>query len=166
MKKIIIVGSGGAGKSTLAQQLGDKLHIPVHHLDSYFWKPNWVSISREELVDIQLGLMQQDSWIVDGNYSGTLDLRLKQADTVIFLNYPTWRCLYGIVKRRIQYHNKTRPDMGEGCTEKLDMEFFKWVARFQKDKAPKLKRKIKAASHINYIELNSPKQTHNFLQHV
>ena len=121
MKKIAIIGSGGAGKSTLAQQLGQLLHIPVHHMDATFWKPGWQNIGREQLIKETAKILDEnESWIIDGNYSATMDIRLEQADTVIFLHFKTVTCLYGITKRRIQYHNKTRPDMGIDCPEKLD----------------------------------------------
>ncbi|MCT2535819.1 DNA topology modulation protein [Aquibacillus koreensis] len=164
MKKIMIIGSGGAGKSTLAKQLGQVLHLPVHHLDAYFWKPGWESVTREELATMQEKIVKQESWIIDGNYSGTMDIRLQNADTVIYLNYSTIRCLYGIVKRRIQYRKKTRPDMGKGCPEKLDKEFFLWVASYQKKKAPLIKNKLSKANHLTIIEFTHPKQTKQFLQ--
>lgn len=164
MQRIVILGCSGSGKSTLARQLGKKLTIPVHHLDSYFWKPGWVNIERSELTEIQQEIIKQDQWILDGNYSATINIRLQAADTVVFLNYPTWRCLYGIVKRRIQYHNQTRPDMGKDCKEKLDWEFIQWVLRFQKDKVPKLRQQLEQAKHLKIIELTSPKHTKAFLE--
>ncbi|QDP39592.1 DNA topology modulation protein [Radiobacillus deserti] len=164
MRKIMIIGSGGAGKSTLAKQLGSLLHIPVYHLDSLFWKPGWEAANREEWVQKQLDLMEQDRWILDGNYGATMEVRLQAADTVIFLDYSTTRCLYRIVKRRIQYHGRTRPDMGEGCPEKLDLDFIRWVARFKKEKSPAIKERLKQSSEINIIRLSKPKQTKQFLQ--
>ncbi|UFU00316.1 DNA topology modulation protein [Radiobacillus kanasensis] len=166
MRKIMIIGSGGAGKSTLAKQLGNLLHIPVYHLDSLFWKPGWQVAERQEWIEKQLKLMEQESWILDGNYGATMEVRLQAADTVIFLDYSTIRCLYGIVKRRIQYHGRTRPDMGEGCPEKLDLEFIRWVARFKKDKSPTIKERLKQSSEINIIRLTGPKQTKHFLQEL
>jgi len=139
----MIIGCGGAGKSTLAQQLGKKLGIKVYHLDSLFWKPGWVPTDREEFIQMQKEMMNEDEWIIDGNYGGTMDLRLEQADTIIFLHYSTIRCLYGIVKRRLHYHGKTRPDMGEGCPERLDWEFVKWVAGYNRKKAPLVLEKLR-----------------------
>jgi len=84
MRKIAIIGSGGAGKSTLARQLSEKLAIDVYHLDALFWQPNWVLASRETQREIQSRLVRQDSWIIDGNYGSTFDLRLTAVDTIIF----------------------------------------------------------------------------------
>jgi len=85
MKKVILIGSGGSGKSTLARQLGNKLNIKVHHLDALFWKPNWEGVPKEEQRTVQNELVKEDEWIIDGNYGGTMDIRMNAADTIIFL---------------------------------------------------------------------------------
>lgn len=166
MRKIMIIGSGGSGKSTLAKSLGEILDIPVYHLDAYFWKPGWKPIERSELALLQETFVKQDSWIIDGNYSATMDIRLHACDTIIFLNYATVRCLYGITKRRIQYQGKTRPDMGKDCPEKLDLEFFLWVVRFKKNKLPPIRERLNRIDHAQLLEFTSPKQTNNFLATV
>jgi adenylate kinase family enzyme len=86
MKKIILIGSGGSGKSTLARKLGDKLEIDVYHLDALFWKPNWEGAPKDEQRKVQNDLVKKEEWIIDGNYGGTMDIRLNAADTVIFLD--------------------------------------------------------------------------------
>ncbi|CEG26045.1 DNA topology modulation protein [Bacillus sp. B-jedd] len=163
MKRIMIIGCGGAGKSTLAQQLGKKLGIKVYHLDSLFWKPGWVSTEREEFIQMQKEMMAEDEWIIDGNYGGTMDLRLEQADTIIFLHYSTIRCLYGIVKRRLQYHGKTRPDMGEECPERLDWEFVKWVAGYNRKKAPLVLEKLRKFCDKEILIFPHPSSVKTFL---
>ena len=87
MRKIILIGSGGSGKSTLARTMGKKLSYPVDHLDVLLWRANWEAVSREDQRAIQQALTSRDTWIIDGNYGGTLDLRIDAADTVIFLIY-------------------------------------------------------------------------------
>lgn len=87
MKKIMLIGSGGAGKSTLARQIGQMLAIEVIHLDTLMWRSNWEIIDKEEQIAIQHNIVQKDEWIIDGNYGGTMDIRLREADTVIFLDY-------------------------------------------------------------------------------
>lgn len=84
MKKIAIIGSGGSGKSTLARDLGEILYIEVLHLDSLFWKPNWVGVPKVEQKKVQHELIKREEWIIDGNYGGTIDIRLNAADTIIF----------------------------------------------------------------------------------
>lgn len=163
MKKIVILGGSGAGKSTLAKNLGSLLNIPVYHLDSIFWQPGWQSIEKSELINKQQAILQQEAWIIDGNYSASMDTRLREADTVIFLHYKTIRCLYGVTKRRIQYHNKTRPNMGEGCPEKLDVEFLQWVYQFNKKKTPIIYEKLNLLTDKAIHTFKNPKETEMFL---
>lgn len=164
MRKIAVIGGSGAGKSTLAQQLGSILNISVYHLDAIFWKPGWNPIERSELIEEQGIILQKDSWIIDGNYSSTMDMRLLEADTIIFLHYKTIRCLYGVTKRRIQYHKKTRPDMGEGCKEKLDLEFLNWVYQFNRKKAPSIYQKLDQLHDKQIHIFKNPKETKQFLK--
>ncbi|WP_026905598.1 AAA family ATPase [Paucisalibacillus globulus] len=137
MKKIAILGNPGAGKSTLAKQLGKLLNIPVHHMDALYWESGWTPAEESIFIDRHDKILNQENWIIDGNYSITLPKRLKDADTIIFLNYSTLRCLYGITKRRIMYRNKSRPDIGKDCPEKLDWEFILWTKNHNKNKASK-----------------------------
>lgn len=130
MNKIMIVGNGGAGKSTLAQALGQLTGIPVHHLDAHYWQPGWVETDRDTWIDIQQTLMQAPQWILEGNYSGTMDQRVAAADTIIFLDFNRWVCLWGVITRRLKYWNRSRPDTGQGCPERLDWAFLKWVYQY------------------------------------
>lgn len=143
MKKVALIGSGGAGKSTLARQLGEELNIEVYHLDSLFWKPNWVGVSKDEQRNIQQDLVEKESWIIDGNYGGTMEIRLDAADTIIFLDISRFTCLFRVIKRSIKYRNRTRPDMGEGCNEKLDIEFLKWIWQYPNKKRPHILASLK-----------------------
>ncbi|GAB3798694.1 DNA topology modulation protein [Virgibacillus kimchii] len=164
MKKIAIIGSSGAGKSTLARQLSTLLNIPAYHLDAVFWKPGWKNISREELINETTKILEKnDSWIIDGNYGETMDLRLQQADTIIFLNYKTITCLYGIIKRRIQYHKQTRPDMGKDCPEKLDWEFFQYVKQFNRKKVPLIYERLSKLENKNILIFKRRKELNNYL---
>ena len=94
-----MIGSGGAGKSTVARHLGKLLNIEVFNLDALYWKPGWVKTPRGEWRKIIEELLKRDSWIIDGNYSNTLELRLKECDTVIFLDIGSAACLWRVVKR-------------------------------------------------------------------
>lgn len=127
MQRVMIVGSGGSGKSTLARQLGAILSIEVVHLDRHFWQPGWVEPPQDQWRKVQAELVQRSQWIMDGNYGATQDIRLAVADTIIFLDMPRWLCLWRVLKRRIQYHGRSRPDMAPGCVEALDWKFVKWV---------------------------------------
>jgi len=167
MKKIVIIGSGGSGKSTFAKSLGGILESDVHHLDALFWKPNWVGVPREKQKKIQNELVKQEEWIIDGNYGGTMDIRLNAADTIIFLDIPRIVCAYRVLKRMIQYRNMTRPDMGEGCEERFDLNFIKWIWEYPKTKRPNILDRLQQLSNDkNVIILKSPKDVKRFLGKV
>jgi adenylate kinase family enzyme len=119
VKKILIIGSGGAGKSTLACELGTILGLEVIHLDAWYWNPGWVETPKAEWQNIIQDLTLRESWIMDGNYGGTLDVRLSVADTVIFLDFPRLLCLSRVIKRRFIYAGQSRPDMASDCPERL-----------------------------------------------
>ena len=128
MNRILVIGVGsGAGKSTFARRLGKLTGIEVTHLDRLFWKPGWVESSVEEFTEAQQQVILNDTWIIEGNYTGTIDIRESHADTIIYLELPLQVCLYRVLKRRIQYHGKTRSDVGEGCEEKIDWAFLKFI---------------------------------------
>ncbi|QWU15316.1 Adenylate kinase [Paenibacillus sophorae] len=148
MNRVLVIGSSGAGKSTLSQKLSKILNIPVIHLDAYFWNANWVSKPNDEWDKIVEKFTNEDQWIIDGNYSRTMDIRIKKADLIIFLDMPRLLCIYRIIKRRIRYHKKTRPDMNEGCPEKLDWEFIKWVWNYRK------RSRMNTITKLEYIREN------------
>src|SRR5687767_7739917 len=132
MKRVIVIGSGGAGKSTFSKRLGEILRIDVHHLDALYWHPGWVETPKPEWKKIVEDLIQRETWIIDGNYSGTLELRLKACDTVIFLDVMRTVCLWRVLKRAILYRNERRPDMAKGCDERLDLQFMRWIWNYPK----------------------------------
>ncbi len=127
MERILVIGSGGAGKSTFSSKLGPKLGLPVIHLDTLFWKPNWIETPAEEWAKIIETETSRPKWIMDGNYGGTMEMRLAACDTVIFLHFSRWLCLWRVLYRRFKYRRLSRPDMNPGCPEQLDFEFLKWV---------------------------------------
>ena len=163
MERVMIIGSGGAGKSTLARELGRRTGLPVFHLDAVYWKPGWEPTPREEWVQRVEELAGGPRWIIDGNYSNTMDDRLKHADTIIFLDYSKWMNLYGIVKRRIIYRNKVRPDMNEGCKERIDWTFIQWVWKFEKEKAPSLREKLQGIAQKEVYHFRNRKELRAWL---
>ena len=99
MQRIAVVGSGGAGKATFSNELGRGLGLGVIHLDHHSWQPGWVPLGNDRWRALQSGLLSGERWIVDGNYGGTLDLRLAPADTVIVLALARWRCITRVLRR-------------------------------------------------------------------
>lgn len=128
MNRIMIFGFSGGGKSTLARKMGEILGIEPTHFDAIHWLPNWVESTREYKREVIKPILERDRWIIDGNYRHIYwQERLELADTVIFIDVNRFTCMYQAWKRSRIYKGKTRPDMGEGCTEKFDLEFAKWV---------------------------------------
>lgn len=128
MDRIMIFGFSGSGKSTLARRLGEILGIEPTHMDSLHWLPNWVESDTEHKVKLLAPVLERERWIVDGAYRKVLwKERLDLCDTAIFLDVNRFTCFYQAWKRSRMYKGKTRPDMGEGCTEKFDLDFAKWV---------------------------------------
>lgn len=144
MRRIAIIGSGGSGKTTLATRLSKQLEIPVYHLDALFWQPGWVEAERQNWVKIQESICKQQTWIIDGNYGGTMDIRLRASDTIIFLDVNRFVCLYRAVRRTIKGIGNTRPDMGNGCEERLDLNFLKWIVDYPVKKKPGILKKLSA----------------------
>ena len=167
MKKVALIGSGGSGKSTLARRLGEKLNIEVYHLDALFWKPNWTPTSKEEQRKVQNELVKKEEWIIDGNYNGTMDIRLNAVDTIIFVDISRVICIYRVFKRMIQYRGKSRPDMAEGNNERLDFDFLKWVWDYPKTKKPIILKKLEQLPNDKkVIILTSPSEVQLFLDKV
>ena len=123
MERIQIMGCSGAGKSTLARKLGEITGLPVVHIDRLFWKPGWVESGKEEIDRKILDAAAEERWIMDGNYSRTLQARLDRCDLVIYLDFPRWFCIQSVIRRCLQNAGQIRPDMAEGCPEKIDWEF-------------------------------------------
>lgn len=132
MQRILVIGSPGAGKSTLAHALAARTGLPLFHLDKLFWLPGWVERDREEGRAELAEVLAGERWIIDGNYGSTLPMRIARADTVVWLDYPTWLCLGRVFKRWWQYRGTARPDMTEGCPENLNLEFLLYVLNFRR----------------------------------
>lgn len=166
MERICIIGGCGAGKSTLARELGRKLNILVVHLDKLFWRDNWENVSSEDFKARLLKELEKDKWIMDGNYTATLNERFKYADTIIFLDLSTLTYLTSIVKRWFAYRGKTREDMGENCPERWDWEFFWYTATFNKKQRKQIYKKLETAQDKKIIIFKSRKMVKKFIKDI
>ena len=164
MERIIIIGCGGAGKSTLARKLGEMLDIPVVHLDKLFWKPGWVETTAEEFDALLAMELAKDHWIMDGNFNRTMPERIKRCDTIIYLDFSRFACLTGMLKRIITTYGTVRPDMGEGCPERIDLDFLKWVWNFNKNKRESYYKMLNEAENVETIVLKNRRAVKLFLK--
>jgi adenylate kinase family enzyme len=138
MQRIVILGCSGSGKSTLARRLGDRLGLPVVHLDALFWQPGWVESAPGDFRERVAQAVAGDRWVCDGGYSRTYDLRFPHADKIVWLERPRWLCLLRVTTRWIKHWGRTRPDMGPGCAEKVDMAFYRFIWNWQARTCPKI----------------------------
>ena len=146
-----MIGPGGSGKSTFASRLGQVLGIEVKHLDRFYWRAGWTKPSNEEWLRTVDELTRGDSWIIDGNFGGTLVQRVARCDTIVFLDMPRLLCLWRVTKRRILYRNRSRPDMSEGCNEKLDLDFIDWVWNYSKRSRPRVVKLLNENSETKKV---------------
>ena len=164
MERVMIIGCGGAGKSTLARKLGEKTGLPVVHLDKLFWTPGWVSLSREEFDKVHREAIAQEKWILDGNFDRTIPERIQRCDTIVYLDFSRFACLMGVAKRILTTYGEVRPDMGDGCPERFDWEFLQWVWNFNKNKREKNYRLIEQCNDKEIHILKNRRQVKQFLE--
>lgn len=163
MRKILIIGSGGAGKSVLARRLGERLGIEVVHLDRLYWRPGWVEPPKDAWRRTVEELAGRDSWIMDGNYSGTLGVRFAACDTVVFLDMPRTLCLRRMLKRVLLYRRGGRPDMAEGCRERFSLAFARWIWSYPSRSRPKVLEVLASDPRKKIVRLRSPQEVEQFL---
>ncbi len=163
MDKIAIIGSPGAGKSTLAYQLGKSLNIEIFHLDCYFWQPDWREKPRDTRIEILKALVRKERWIIEGTYLGSSEPRLNAADTIIFLDIPPWLCLYRIIQRHHKYKGQSRPDLPDGCSDDLNLKCVLKVLVFPFRGRRTTKQKLRIYKSKQIIRLRSCKEVEDFL---
>ena len=167
MDRIMIFGFSGGGKSTLARKIGEILDIEPTHFDRLHWLPGWVESTRDYKREMIKPVLERDRWIIEGNYHHIYwNERLEKADTIIFIDVNRFTCIYQAWKRSLMYEGKTRPDMGEGCTEKFDLEFAKWVFFKGRKKRREYLKAIKQQKNSgkNTCILKSIKDINKFLE--
>jgi adenylate kinase family enzyme len=138
MRRILVIGCGGAGKSTLARQLSAVTGLPLIGLDRAYWRSGWVEPPTDEWRAIVAGLAAQPAWVMEGNYSNTFDLRMPRADTAVWLDYPRITCLRRVVLRVVRDYGRTRADLPDGCPEKFDVQFLRFVWDFPAQGRPRI----------------------------
>lgn len=163
--RVLVVGAGGAGKSTLARELAAVTGLPVVHLDRHYWRRGWSPAPAGEWGNVVARLVEADRWIIDGNYTGSLQIRLSRCDAVVFLDLPRWVCLWGVLKRRMRFAGKQRPDLAEGCPERLPLEFLWWIWRYpQRSRHRVLAALEGVGSEVAVIRLGSRRAARELLE--
>ena len=167
MERVMIIGCGGAGKSTLARRLGERTGLPVVHLDRIFWSPgNWEHLERGEF-DVRLAAeLEKPRWILDGNYDRTMELRLGRADTVIYLDFARWRCLTGWLGRVIRNWGHARADMAQGCNEWFNPEMAAFIWNFNRKNRKKYHEMLRNTEGVQVIILKNRWEVRRFLERL
>lgn len=164
MRKVLVIGSSGAGKSVFAARLAKRTGLPLIHLDALYWKPGWIQTPKDEWLRTVDGLLARDAWVMDGNYAGTLDRRLSVCDTAIFLDLPRTVCLWRAIKRRIIHHRRSRPDMAPGNDERLTWEFVRWIWEYPRTRRPGVLARLAALrADQRVVILRSDAEAERFL---
>lgn len=164
MRRVMVIGSCGAGKSTFSRRMADITRLNLIHLDQHYWKENWVESDQKEWETTMKGLVAPDTWIIDGNYGGTMDMRIQRADTIIYIDMPTWKCLWRVLKRIWTYRHRVRPDMPSGCEERLDFDFLHYVLTFNLLKRKYLHQKMQNLQNSKVIViLRTDQEIENYL---
>lgn len=164
LRRIAVIGCSGSGKTTFANALGKALGREVIHLDKLLWEPDWQTMPYERRRKIHDELVRAETWLIDGMWRSHLADRYDRATTVIFLDYPRRVCLSRVVKRRLKFAGKQREDIADGCLEKLDGYFLRYIWNFRRKVRPLiLQLSAEHSPNVCTVTLNSPKQAKKFL---
>ena len=169
MKRVCVVGSGGAGKSTFSQKLSNKINVPVFHLDKIFWKDYWVEREKDEYAQMHAKWIEHDKWIIDGNGYSFIDSRLKRADTIVFLDYSRLVSIPSVIYRALKFHGTSRPMMQENCKEKIDKNFFEfliYIWNYKSRMRPKILKVINSQQNKNIKIFKNRLEANKWLENL
>ncbi|MFE3110624.1 MULTISPECIES: topology modulation protein [Kitasatospora] len=160
--RIALIGCGGSGKTYLSKQLGEHFGAPVTHLDAVYYDDAWNTLDKEKFAAVQEELVAAPSWVIEGNYAGTLPIRLRAADEVIFLDIPPAVCLWGIAQRRLR-HGGGQND-STGVYDRITWSFIRYVWGYRRSMAPRVRDLIREhASQATVHTVTSRRQARDLL---
>lgn len=159
MKRIIVIGCPGSGKSTLSRELHNKTALPLYHLDMMYWNEDKTTVEKPVFLKRLSAVLEKDEWIIDGNYASTMEMRMEKCDTVIFLDFPLDTCLKGIAERR----GKPRSDMPWTESEESDREFIEFVKNYNLQMRPQVIELVNKYSCKNILIFNNRNDVNSFL---
>ena len=167
MRRILVIGSGGSGKTTVASEIASRTGLPLIHLDQLFWRPGWDPTPDDEWDQVIDRLIAQEGWVMDGNYGRTLPQRIAAADAIVFLDVPRLVCTWRILKRRFKHVGGSRPDVAPGCPEQVNWEFVHWVWTYPSRRRPGILEKLDAVMHEKRVFiLRSETDVRRFLREL
>ncbi len=165
-RRIMIIGGPGSGKSTLALALGDRLGLPVFHVDHLIWAPNWTERDLESRTREALEIEAREAWIFEGGGAATYHNRLARADVLVWLDAPATVRLWRLIRRAWRWRGQARPEMAEGCAERLNADwlgFLKWAWDTRKEREAEGRRLISAAGSKG-VKLSSLAEINRFVE--
>lgn len=166
MQRVMIVGGPGSGKSTLARMLGDRLNLPVFHMDRIHWKENWIERSKDEKILMASAVEARDYWVFEGGMSSTYESRMARADVLVWLDLPVGLRLWRVTKRLFRYLGKARPDLPEGCVERLHpatLGFYLYIWTSRHSARAKVARLVAGARpDLELVQLTSARDVNDW----
>lgn len=165
MKKIIVIGGNGSGKTTFSKKLSAALDIPLYHIDKIRRTDNWQTIDDDAFNVVLKAITYRDAWVIDGNDFSTLPTRLEQCDTVFYFDFSTIACLRGVIVRTIKYYGQQRSDVGGNNIEKFDkskIDFFQMILRFNKKNRHRYYDLLNEAPNLKVIVFKNRKDVKRY----
>jgi adenylate kinase family enzyme len=161
VKRVLVIGCGGSGKTTVATEVARRLGLPLIHLDAEHFDEAWKPTDQEFFAARQHDLVAKPEWVIEGNYASTLPIRLAAADTLVILDMPVWVCLLGILQRRLRYRGGQHAD---GVFDRISLDFLRYIWNYRRLTRPRVRSLItRHGAHLRPVVLTSRRQANHWL---